>query len=92
MGLIERLIAEAEQKATEVVTITRCDGTTYCAPRNYGSAVDGRFQVYVVPVQQRTTIRQSHYRATYYLMGDEGTFKRVSRAAFAQAATLTEAC
>ena len=45
---MERMMDAAKAEARAVVTITRCDGTTYQGCRNYGSALDGAFQVYVV--------------------------------------------
>ena len=78
--LIERLIAEAIAKAETPVEITRADGSTYTGYRAHQTAEDGDFQVYVIPVEQRTRAMKAHYRVTYYLKVD-GRFKRMSRTA-----------
>lgn len=78
---MDSLIETAINRATEIVTITRCDGSTYQGARNYGSAEDGEFQVYVVPVEQRTRAQKPHYRSTFYLMMG-GQYRRVSRSTF----------
>lgn len=80
MVTIDSLIEAATAEAMKVHTITRADGSTYQGCRNYGSADNGVVQVYVVPVTARTTRKQEHYRATFYVM-QGGAWKRSSRAA-----------
>jgi len=48
---------------------------------NYQTAEDGRFQVYLTPVEQRTRSMEPHYRVGYYLLVD-GKWKRTNKAAF----------
>ncbi len=62
------MIAEAEAKIT---------------PRDsYASYTDGNFQVYLVPVSQRTRAMKAHYRVTYYLKNQCGDWKRTAKASF----------
>jgi hypothetical protein len=79
---ITALVDLAILKAQTPVLITKGDGSTYMGCQTHQSATDGDFQVYVIPVEQRSTVRKSHYRVTYYLRADGGQFKRVTRIAF----------
>jgi hypothetical protein len=54
-------------------------GETTFYTHSYGSAKEGRFGVYVIPVERRTTAMRNHYRITYYLDGN-----RVNKAKFEQ--------
>jgi hypothetical protein len=60
------------------------DGATEAAKASkigYGLFTIGAFQIYAFPVQQRTTIRNEHYRYTHY-MAHDGRFARTNKATF----------
>jgi hypothetical protein len=80
MANMNQLIEAAELVATTPRTVTREDGSTFRSAPGCGSCTEGRFQVYVVPVRQRTRAMKAHFRATFYLDG-----RKTSRAAFAAA-------
>lgn len=69
--VLARMIAEAEAKLTP--------------HESYASYSDGNFQVYLVPVSQRTRAMKAHYRVTYYLRNQCGEWKRTSKAQFLEA-------
>lgn len=73
-NLIDRAVAEA----TEIRTITRCDGSTYEGAKGYGSADNGTIQAYVVSCGRRISNRRNHYRVMFYVKKGEG-WKRVKR-------------
>jgi hypothetical protein len=75
--LTQRLIEQAIAETQRVITITRCDGSTYQGTSSYATATEGRFQVYVIPVERRASSRRPHVRVTYYLDN-----KRVKREVF----------
>jgi hypothetical protein len=77
MKTTEQVIDEAIADSQTLETITRADGTSFLSQKNYGYGTDGRFQVYVVPVQQRTKAMRPHYRVTFYVDN-----KRTNKAAF----------
>jgi hypothetical protein len=84
----EQLTAAAEAEARSLRTITREDGSSFQTVKGYGSASHGRFQVYVVPVEQRTRRMQAHYRFTFYVQDFSGKFRRTTEAAFRAALEL----
>lgn len=78
MNKLEQLINAAIEDAQAVCIITRADGSTLTTTNGHGSAKEGRFEIYVVPVQTRGTASyQRHHRVTYYLDN-----KRTTRAIF----------
>lgn len=52
--------------------------------QTYQTAEDGKFQVYVTPVNQRTRAMKAHFRVGYY-MEVAGVWKRTNKATFLQA-------
>lgn len=85
--LLEQLVGAAKQDAETLKTVTRNDGTSFTTLKGYGIATDDTetFQVYVVPVQQRTRAMREHYRVTFYLRNEWGEWKRTSRDGFVAA-------
>jgi hypothetical protein len=71
METIQRLQRMIEAAETKIIATTS----------DYQTANDGRFQVYLTPVRQRTRAMKAHYRVGYY-MSANGTWKRVNKARF----------
>ena len=90
MTTTERLIERANAVLSTPVTVVRSDGSKYDSCPSYAVASDGDFQVYLVPVQQRTKAMRDHYRVTYYFRVD-GAWKRTNRASFMLAMEIGEA-
>lgn len=76
---IDILVDQATVIAVQIITMKRGDGSVYKGPRNYGSVTKGNVRVCVVPVRKQSSNYREHFRATFYIRSDRGSWRRSNR-------------